>query len=103
MTQFQILYWHDIPVQVRVRQGRTRLSRPLPGRFQSAVDKAAMRAGHASDEAYTNGYRWGELQEREGTPEAVLAAVIAELDAQYPDIDWRGTAARLKAAQASND
>lgn len=98
MPQVQILYWHDIPVQVRVREGRKRLSKPLPGRFQEAVDKAAMRAKQASGDDYTDGYIWGDPQARDGDPQAILDAVVAELDQQYAEIDWRGTAAKVKAA-----
>jgi len=96
VPKYQILYWHDIPVQIRVREGRNRISRALPQRFQSAVDKAAMRAGHASGDAYTDGYHWSELQEHPGEAEAILDALVAELEARYPEIDWRQTAARLK-------
>ena len=98
MPQYQILYWHDIPVQVRVKQGRKRLSKPLPDRFQEAVDKAAMRAKHASGDDYTDGYVWGDVQERDGEPKAILEAVVEELDKQYEEIDWRATAAKVKAA-----
>ena len=98
MPQYQILYWHDIPVQVRVKKGRKRSSKAMPGRFQEAVDKAAMRAKHASGDDYTDGYVWGEAQERDGDPQDILDAVVAELDVQYTEIDWRATAAKVKAA-----
>ena len=68
----------------------------LPDRFQVAVDKAAMRSGHRNDDDYTNGFHWSEPLERSGEPEALLEAVIAELEAEYAEIDWRATAARLK-------
>ena len=100
MPKYQILYWHDIPVQVRISDRRNRLSKPLPPRFQEAVDKAAMRSGHRDDEAYTAGFHWGEAVERSGTPEEVIESVVTELDALYPEIDWRQTAARLKARDA---
>lgn len=96
MTQFQILYWHDIPLQVRSRAGRVRANVSLPPRFQEAVDAAAMLAGLTGDDAYTDGLRWSEPQERGGTPDEVAAAVAAELDQQYLAIDWRQTAAALK-------
>ena len=99
MLKIQILYWHDIPVQVRVRKGRSRFSHPLSERFQSAVDKAAMRAGHAEGDAYTAGYHWCDKSatgEQAGTLAKIAAEVAAELEAQHPEIDWRKTAARLK-------
>jgi hypothetical protein len=96
VPRYQILYWHDIPVQVRVRHKRERISKNLSDRFQEAVDNAAMHAGLTGDDAYMDGFRWSELQERAGTPQEVVAAVAAELEAQYPEIDWQRTAANLK-------
>lgn len=96
MAQYQILYWHDIPLQVRSRAGRERANVSLPSRFQEAVDAAAMLAGLTGDDAYTDGLRWSDPQERTGTPDEVAAAVAAEIDQQYLAIDWRKTAAALK-------
>ena len=100
MATFQILYWHDIPVQVRARGGEGRANVKLPERFGAAVDSAAMAARQTDDDAYTEGFHWSEPQERAGTADAVARAVAAELDAQFPDIDWRQTAASLLAQQA---
>lgn len=97
MSQYQILYWHDIPLQVRGRAGRERVTVSLPPRFQEAIDAAAMLAGQTGDDAYTDGLRWSEPQERPGTPDEVAAAVASEIDQRYPTIDWRKTAAALKA------
>jgi len=95
LTQYQIMYWHDIPLQVRAGGRRDRASQELPERFQVAIDKAAMAAGVTGSDAYTDGFYWGEAQERPGTPAEVAAAVAAELDAAYQTIDWRRTAAAL--------
>ncbi|MFZ0543980.1 MAG: virulence factor [Candidatus Promineifilaceae bacterium] len=95
MAAYQILYWHDIPVQVRAGGRRDRVSAALPDRFQEAVDKAAMRANLTGSDAYTDGYHWGEPQEREGSAEEVAKAVTAELTAQFEEIDWRNTAEKL--------
>jgi hypothetical protein len=96
MTQYQILYWHDIPLQVRSRDGRARASVSLPSRFQDAVDAAAMVAGLTGDDAYTDGLHWSDPQERTGAPDEVAAAVAAEIDQQYLAIDWRKTAAAIR-------
>ena len=96
MATYQILYWYDIPVQVKASIGRNRRTVPLSGRFSEAVDAAAMSAGLIGSDAYTEQFRWGDVQEREGEPEAVAAAVAAELEAQYPEIDWRATAQTLR-------
>ncbi|HMO57544.1 MAG TPA: virulence factor [Roseiflexaceae bacterium] len=97
MASYQILYWHDIPLQVRVRGDGERASVALPPRFQEAVDHAAMAAGAVSGELYTAQLRWGERIERPGTPAEVAAAVAAEIEQQYTEIDWRATALALRA------
>lgn len=84
-TQFQIIYWRDIPAQVKVRDGRRRLSRPLAGRFQDAIDEAAMRAGVVSTDDYLAEWRSTPWEARVGEPEAVAAELAAELEAAYPD------------------
>ncbi|HNS01882.1 MAG TPA: virulence factor [Anaerolineae bacterium] len=97
MAHYQILYWHDIPLQVRGRAGRERANVSLPPRFQEAIDAAAMAARLTGDEAYTDGLRWSDPVERPGAPAEVAAAVAAELDQQYAVIDWRKTAEALRA------
>jgi hypothetical protein len=95
MASYQILYWHDIPVQVRAGGRRDRVSMALPDRFQEAVDNAAMRANLTGSDAYIEGFQWGERQERDGTAEQVAHAIAAELDAQFQKIPWRETADKL--------
>jgi hypothetical protein len=96
MATFQILYWHDIPVQVRARDAGGRASAGLPDRFQEAIDQAAMAGGLVGSDDYTNAFRWGEQQERAGTAREVADTLAAELDALHPTIDWRATVAALK-------
>lgn len=96
MASYQILYWHDIPVQVKATEGRTRSSASLSTRFQEAVDQAAMVAGMIDSDDYTEVFRWGDAQARTGTPEEVAKAVAAELELMYETIDWRATAAAVR-------
>ena len=96
MTSYQILYWHTIPMQVRAGGRHNRVSKELAPRFQEAVDSAAMLAGLTGTDAYLDGFSWGDVQGREGTPEAVAAAIVAELEAQYETIDWKGVAAAIR-------
>jgi hypothetical protein len=100
MASYQILYWHDIPAQVRAKGAdRDRASVMLPQRFQEAIDNAAMSAGLIGSDEYSDAFRWSEPQEREGSAQEVASAVAAELEAQFPEIDWRATAAGIKGAR----
>lgn len=91
MAEYQILYWHDIPLQVRSGSRRDRVSQELPSRFQVAIDKAAMAADLAGTDQYLSEFHWSESHERPGSPQEVVAAVVAELDAKYPAINWHKT------------
>ena len=91
MSSYQILYWHDIPSQVRSGERRERVSVPLSARFQEAIDAAAMAAGLFGSDDYTNAFAWSDPQQREGTPRAVAEAVAAELEQQFDQVDVRTT------------
>jgi hypothetical protein len=81
---YQIVYWRDIPAQVKVRAGRERAARPLSNRFQQAIDAAAMVAGAAKSDEYLDEWRTTDWQERDGDPEALAAGLTEELEAAYP-------------------
>jgi hypothetical protein len=98
MTAYQILYWHDIPVQVRAGGRRDRVSVELPKRFQEAVDNAAMAAGLTGTDTYLAGFEWSAPMERDGASDEIAAAVAAELEERYPTVDWRRTAASIRPA-----
>lgn len=102
MATVQVLYWHDIPVQVRASAGRERRSVSLSDRFQEAVDRAAMIAGLIDSDDYTDLYAWSDPQEREGSPQEVAQAVAAELEAQYAEIDFRATAESVRGQRAGS-
>lgn len=96
MAKYQILYWYDIPIQVKSRERKDRVSRELPPRFQAAIDNAAMAAGLTDSEAYMDGFQWHEPQEQDGTAQEVVEAVVTTLERQYTNIDWRKTVEKIK-------
>ena len=85
MAQYQILYWRYIPLGVKATDINGTVRENLPPRFQEAIDRLAMKDGETSTSAYTSMFRWGSPQEREGSAAEVAKAVVAELDAQWPD------------------
>jgi hypothetical protein len=52
-----VIYWRDIPAQVKARAGRERVSTPLPDRFMVAVDRAATIAGKTTTDEYIAEWR----------------------------------------------
>ena len=83
MASYQIVYWRDIPAQIKVGTGRGRVARQMSLRFQEAIDRAAMRSGLFNTDDYLGEWRTGAAQEREGDAEAVADAVAAEIEAAY--------------------
>lgn len=57
MVKRILVYWRDIPAQVIVQRGRRREKVQLSARFQEAIDRAAMRAGKGSSDAYLADWR----------------------------------------------
>jgi hypothetical protein len=57
MVKKVLVYWRDIPAQVIVQRGRERHKVLLSSRFQKAIDRAAMRAGKGSTDAYLAEWR----------------------------------------------
>lgn len=83
MARFQILSWQDIPSVVKAfGDDGTPVTRQLADRFQTEIDDEAMRQGLAGSDDYLEQWAWGEKQERPGTPDEVLDALVAELETQ---------------------
>ena len=57
MVKKIVIYWRDIPSQVVLQRGRRREKALLAARFQEAIDRAAMRAGKGSSDAYMSEWR----------------------------------------------
>ena len=57
MVKKVLVFWRDIPSQVILQRGRRREKVLLSGRFQEAIDRAAMRAGKGASTAYLAEWR----------------------------------------------
>ena len=79
MAKLISIYWRDIPAQVIGRRGRTNVKRELEPRFAQAIDRAAMRAGRGSSDAYLADWR-RESEVVEGDLEKIVADRVAELE-----------------------
>jgi len=84
MAQFQVMYWKHIPSQVMAWEGEVKAKRMLPDYFQAAIDAYAMKDGSTDMDAYLEGWHRGAVEERDGTPEEVIDALVLELTAANP-------------------
>ncbi len=84
MPELIKIYWRDIPSQVIAKAGRKSAKVMLPERFQEAIDRAAMRAGKGSSDAYMEDWR-RDRSPCSGDLQAEADAAAAELVSQWND------------------
>ncbi len=87
MAKLIVISWRDIPAQVIVKHGRDTAKVQLSPRFQEAVDRAAMRAGRGSSDAYLADWKRSDPRECGTDLAAEAAAEAARLEARYSDTD----------------
>lgn len=81
LSKYQILYWRDLPSQVKVWDGFEELKIDLPSPFPERIDAAAQRLGFTKGDDYIAQWRWSDEAERSGAPAEVAAAIQRELEA----------------------
>jgi hypothetical protein len=87
MARYRIFYWKHIPSSIVVEgDGRT-IKKQLSQKVQNAIDIYAMAAGLTDADEYSAQYRRGEWIERDGSPEEVADALVAELEAEFAKIE----------------
>lgn len=94
MSDLVVVYWRDIPAQVKAGSGRRTVRRELSARFIEAIDAAAMRSGARDSDAYLAEWRTVASGAAGEDAEAAVAAKCAVLEAE-----WNET--RLAAAVAN--
>jgi hypothetical protein len=82
MTTYKILYWQEIPTQIKAEDEANDVTVMLDGKFMAQVDILAAKRELQSADDYLAQWRWSEEEEREGSASDVAEAVKAELEAK---------------------
>ena len=82
MTTYKILYWQEIPTQIKAEDELEDVSVELDGKFMVQVDILAAKRGLQTADDYLAQWKWSEEEEREGSAREVAEAVKAELEAK---------------------
>ena len=85
MATYTVLYWQEIPSQIKAEDDLDDITVPLDARFMERIDQLASQRGLQATDDYLAQWRWSEPQEREGSAEEVAQAVRRELEAAA---DW---------------
>lgn len=83
-AKFQVLYWQDIPSEVKAWDDHDEVKLSLAPRFAERIDASAQRQGLIQQDSYTAQLRWSPESERAGTPHEVAEAVRRELEQAAP-------------------
>jgi cvfA/B/C family virulence factor len=82
MATYKILYWQEVPTQVKVDDGIDDVTVQLDGRFMEHIDRLAVMRGLQDADDYLAQWKWSDEQEREGSAQEVAEALKAELEAK---------------------
>ena len=85
MATYKVLYWQEIPSQIKAEDELEDVTVQMPDRFQEQIDLMAARRGLQDADAYLAQWKWSEEEDREGSAKDVAEAVRAELEAKA---DW---------------
>ena len=80
MALFQILYWQDIPSQIKAWDDFDEIKVELSPRFADRIDRAAQSQGLTSTDDYLAQWKWSDEQERAGTAQEVAEVMKKELE-----------------------
>ena len=81
MAVYKILYWQEVPTQIKAEDDSDDVTLMLDGRFMEQIDLlAAKRKLQASDD-YLAQWKWSDEMERDGSAREVAEALKAELEA----------------------
>ena len=84
MGKMITIYWRDIPSAVIYKRGREKYKKQLNPKFEIAIDRAAMRAGKGSSDAYMSEWR-RETVAMQGDPQELVDNLVNELENQFTD------------------
>ena len=81
-TTYRILYWQEVPTQIKAEDDADELTVPMPPKFMERIDLLAAQRGLQRSDDYLAQWKWSEDEEREGSAQEVAEAVRTELEAQ---------------------
>ena len=82
MATYKVLYWQEIPTQIKAEDDMDDVTVMLDDKFMKQVDILAAQRGLQSADDYLAQWKWSEEEEREGLAQEVAEAVKAELEAK---------------------
>ncbi len=83
MALYQILYWQEIPSQVKAWDDFDEVKLELSSKFMLMIDHAAKEQRLINEDDYLAQWKWSNEEEHPGTPQEVAEAVKKELEEKF--------------------
>ena len=83
MATYKILYWQEVPTQIKAEDALDDVTVQLGGRWMERIDQLAGERGLQGADDYLAQWRWSEEEERPGSAQEVAEALKAELEAEW--------------------
>jgi hypothetical protein len=91
MATYKVLYWQEIPTQIKAEDDDEDVTVMLDGKFMLQVDILAAKRGLQASDDYLAQWKWSEEEEREGSARDVAERVKAELEAKsWQELEGNG-------------
>jgi hypothetical protein len=85
MATYRILYWQEVPSQIRAEDEDGDVNVALPQKFMTRIDALAAARGLEGADDYLSQWHWSDEQERTGSAQEVADTICRELERQA---DW---------------
>jgi hypothetical protein len=79
---YKVLYWQEIPTQIKAEDDADDVTVMLDGKFMEYIDILAAKRGLQAADDYLAQWKWSEEAERAGSAREVAEALKAELEAK---------------------
>ena len=89
MTTYRIMYWHDIPFQIKAQDENGTIKQILEPKFNKAINSASIARQKFETNAYAAGWNWGKKETTHLPAKEITNKLAAQLNEQYSEEDLR--------------
>jgi len=84
VAKVRLMYWKEIPVQVKAEDETGQISVPLDARFQEGADATSIFDGSSGSDAYLAAFQWGDYFEEPGSAQEAGIRVAERINNRFP-------------------
>ena len=85
MGKLITVFWRDIPSHIIFKTKSGKFKKQMSPRFEKAIDRAAMRAGKGSSDAYMADWRREIVKIKTDDPQSIVDQKIELLEQMFSD------------------